>query len=840
MAAKRKARLQLGTANTAQARTGRAARTRRRATPAKADLPTTPVTQSLLLSLRTDAGDRFDLPLDAGTQRVMQQAAMRWSYIARYRERWRGAESAVKERTEDIAAELASFGLDAKALSKIAQARVVEVGIPYVGEATGWEARVLPWEYLLTAATRAQRTGPLVVVRHLQRETSPPRRGAGPAKKLGAGQEKPTTGSPLLIVETVPGKLREEFRFTAERRLVARALGLSQIQPLPPRAAANFSHTPSAGRDRPWVLEDPTGPDCAELVAQLSPDVIHLAGVDNHQAAQLLGISDRGGGGPGDRIRDGLPFTNPSSREPVFAAADEAARLLTAGRPAPRLVGCNVYNSGARLAALAVAGGAQAALGFQDTFDDALAELLFATLYEEWRESRGDVLLAFRLAMDALRNQQRNLRGTGVVLWSEASLVEPLTRTKASARSASEVVNKRREDLALEEQKAVQPGTLTADNLDEWLTVKIHPHKELNYSLLHNNRELFSAFEINKHKLGCIRDVDVRVELHAGAEAYPYRKTVDLVGKVTDLNPDIRVPLTSALLRSTHERMYTSLLVEIMVNGLVLTRDTHRVALLPADEWRDDESAYSWLPSFVLPRDPQVARIIALAQRYLVVLADDTAAGFDGYQSINERTDDFTTVDQQVQAIWWAIVQDMQLGYINPPPTYTESSQRLRTPSQIVEGKAGTCIDLTLLLASCLEYVEIYPVVFLFEGHACPGYWRSEKARRDFRDMRKRESRALALGLSAADVQSGAVSAQTPSEQFYVLGNAFGEVRQNIRDGVLVPVEAVSLTGSMSLWQAEEQGRENFARRSEFEAMIDIRYARESGITPLPIREDLQ
>ena len=54
-------------------------------------------------------------------------------------------------------------------------------------------------------------------------------------------------------------------------------------------------------------------------------------------------------------------------------------------------------------------------------------------------------------------------------------------------------------------------------------------------------------------------------------------------------------------------------------------------------------------------------------------------------------------------------------------------SQRIRTPSEIVAGGFGTCIDLALLFASCLEAVEIYPVVFLLNDHAFPGYWRTPR-----------------------------------------------------------------------------------------------------------------
>jgi hypothetical protein len=41
------------------------------------------------------------------------------------------------------------------------------------------------------------------------------------------------------------------------------------------------------------------------------------------------------------------------------------------------------------------------------------------------------------------------------------------------------------------------------------------------------------------------------------------------------------------------------------------------------------------------------------------------------------------------------------------------SDQRLRTPSMIVRDHSGTCVDLALFFAACLELVDIYPVIFL-------------------------------------------------------------------------------------------------------------------------------
>ena len=51
-----------------------------------------------------------------------------------------------------------------------------------------------------------------------------------------------------------------------------------------------------------------------------------------------------------------------------------------------------------------------------------------------------------------------------------------------------------------------------------------------------------------------------------------------------------------------------------------------------------------------------------------------------------------------------------------------------------IEGtnRAASLAYTTLLIASCLENVDIYPVIFLLKDHAFPGYWRNEEARDDF------------------------------------------------------------------------------------------------------------
>ena len=229
-----------------------------------------------------------------------------------------------------------------------------------------------------------------------------------------------------------------------------------------------------------------------------------------------------------------------------------------------------------------------------------------------------------------------------------------------------------------------------------------------------------------------LHDISVVVELNVDAHSYPYRCTHVLFKEAQlALAQDVKIPLTARLPRALRERVQSTVYVKVTCGKRMAFEETRRVTLIPVDEWLDDTDSNPWLPSFVLPRDPAILKIINASRQYLVSIADDPAAGFDGYQSVDTDQDDPSAgVDAQVRAIWTAVVNEYRLQYINPPPSYSRETQRLRTPTDIVTSNTGTCIDLALMLASILEYIDIYPVIVLLSGHAFVGYWRSRGSAR--------------------------------------------------------------------------------------------------------------
>jgi hypothetical protein len=573
---------------------------------------------------------------------------------------------------------------------------------------------------------------------------------------------------------------------------------------------------------------------------------VHFAGFDTHQGLALLqryAASEyrawRGDDADGHLASaerqpvDGVLLQDEQGR-PALVSAEEFAEALrpSPGSPPVSLLCFNVYNSGPRVAALSVAiGRVRAAVGFQDEVDDEMSEEFFASFYGRWRAG-ADAHSAVRDSWELMRAHPARLQGTGLVLWTDYAPPTPPAGTQLADGPA------RRGGTHAQPSPVRRrlTGPESGKNASDYLEVEVSPLEDVNYSLLHNRRSLFRTFRLKKLRPEVILEgVTVTVELHAGGDTFPCKTRVDLIDRSVSLTDEVHVPLTSKLSRSLRERVRTSLFVEVSwgERGVVYRR-THSVILLPIDEWLDDDHSRSLLPSFVLPTEPAVKRVVAAARKYLQALADDVSAGFDGYQGDNAPGAAYRgeRVDQQVRAIWTALSSDFDLSYINPPPTYALQSQRLRTPSEVLEATHGTCLDLALLLAACLEYVDIYPVLVLLRGHAFPGYWRTLEAHERFRRVRVPPRHR---DPDAASVERiGAAALQ--SEAWHLQRDRFDEVGGFIDGSDLVPLETVELTSRSGFWHAVAEGERNLRSRGEFDSLLDVKLARDARVTPLPIQ----
>ena len=136
------------------------------------------------------------------------------------------------------------------------------------------------------------------------------------------------------------------------------------------------------------------------------------------------------------------------------------------------------------------------------------------------------------------------------------------------------------------------------------------------------------------------------------------------------------------------------------------------------------------LTAFVRPRDPSLDSILTRARQIKGTYAysdgspmsPDTA----GYQGSDED------VFAEVRAIYEAI-QELGIYYSNPPGSLDwTQGQLIRSNQEILDTKAATCLDSTVLFASLLENINLRPLIVIRPGHAFVGFWTRTGSRSAF------------------------------------------------------------------------------------------------------------
>lgn len=118
---------------------------------------------------------------------------------------------------------------------------------------------------------------------------------------------------------------------------------------------------------------------------------------------------------------------------------------------------------------------------------------------------------------------------------------------------------------------------------------------------------------------------------------------------------------------------------------------------------------------FLQPNDPLVLQVIKRAGEF---------AEEDGFSMCGYQCRSVLGVKKQAEYIFRAL-QDMDIHYVSAPPSFETNGQKIRIPHQVLhdESKQGTCLDLAILFATCLEAVSLNSVLFIIPGHAFAGVW---------------------------------------------------------------------------------------------------------------------
>ena len=204
-----------------------------------------------------------------------------------------------------------------------------------------------------------------------------------------------------------------------------------------------------------------------------------------------------------------------------------------------------------------------------------------------------------------------------------------------------------------------------------------------------------------------------RIELVKSVyDTIPAKTTVN--DEILRLKPDI-----SEMLQLT-EGYTADFRLRLTVGDDVAFEKTFPVNIMAFDQWTGSGNyPPEMIAAFVTPNASFISKIVNKASDVLKRLTSDRS--MDGYQRQNPNR-----VRAMVASIYEALRSE-QIRYCGVPASFEACGQRIRLADRVLLEKLGTCIDTTVLMASCLESVSLHPIIVFFHGHAYVGAWLTEE-----------------------------------------------------------------------------------------------------------------
>jgi len=279
--------------------------------------------------------------------------------------------------------------------------------------------------------------------------------------------------------------------------------------------------------------------------------------------------------------------------------------------------------------------------------------------------------------------------------------------------------------------------------------------------------------------------------------AVPYEKMIQHIPSgQTVVVKDISLILNAEMLAALTERITGMLQVSLLKNGEELFVQTEEIIALAYDEWHGSAFFPELLTAFVMPNHPEIVKLNARAAELLGKWTDNPS--LDAYQS---RSPD--RVKKQIAAVYGAL-QEQNIVYSVPPASFEIMGQRVRLCDAVMQQRMGTCLDLTLLYASCLEAMGLRPLLILQKGHILLGAWLED--------------------LSFPECVS-----DDPALITKRLSEDIGEI-------TVVECTALVAGKNINFSEAERAATHSLQGIDVLEYIIDVHRARLSEIRPLPIR----
>lgn len=237
----------------------------------------------------------------------------------------------------------------------------------------------------------------------------------------------------------------------------------------------------------------------------------------------------------------------------------------------------------------------------------------------------------------------------------------------------------------------------------------------VNLAIQQNGVSLIREFTIENKTNDSFKDILILLKVEPEfATIVPYAIEKIAVGDTVRIET-FRLNLSTDFFTQLTEKITGSFQLEIYSGKDILFRQTYPIDVLAYDEWGGLTVLPEMLSAFVIPNNPSIIPVLKRAGEILEQWTGSPS--LDEYQSRNSDR-----VRKQMAAIYTAL-SEMNIIYSSVPASFEKHGQRIRMADTVLTQRIGTCLDMALLYASCLEAAGIHPLLIITQGHAFAGGW---------------------------------------------------------------------------------------------------------------------
>ena len=253
------------------------------------------------------------------------------------------------------------------------------------------------------------------------------------------------------------------------------------------------------------------------------------------------------------------------------------------------------------------------------------------------------------------------------------------------------------------------------------VTVKAVVTSVISHAMAHTNISPVREIEVtNPGGTREAAELSVSVSDSQGRLSRPWTRLLDLAAESSIVLTDVGIHLLPEVMEQVEERRPGTIRVAVTHDGEELGNAEESVEVLAGSQWLavPPGLAVELLAVHVMPNAPQITALMPRVAE--LVRTTSGSAALDGYQS-----DDPARVDHLAAAVFQAL-QEKRITYAEPPASWADVGQKVRTPAAVIDGRLGTCLDTCVVMAAALEQVGLHPQIWILKGHAVLGYWRAE------------------------------------------------------------------------------------------------------------------